>query len=71
MSAASIAKHYLQAALTEAKAEGSGEDAVTRAMLSAVIAKYLEYRSVADVRAELEAAADNCDPDKDFPFMRP
>jgi len=39
-------------------------------MLSAVIATLLKYRTVADVRAELLAAAENCDPDTDCVFMR-
>jgi hypothetical protein len=71
MSASGIAKRHLEAALAEAKAGGSGEDAVARAMLSAVIGKFLEYRPVGDVRAELLAAAENCDPDTEYPFMRP
>jgi hypothetical protein len=31
----------------------------------------LERRSVKDVQAEILAAADNVDPDKDYMFMRP
>jgi hypothetical protein len=71
MSATSIARSHLEAALADAETEGAGKDAVLRAMLSQVITKFLDYRSVADVRAELAAAAEHCDPDEDFVFMRP
>ena len=46
-------------------------DAVARAFLSAAVTSFLERRSVADVRAEVLAAADNVDPDTDYMFMRP
>ena len=46
-------------------------DAVCRAMLGLVVAKYLESREVSDVQSELRFVADNCDPDTDFMFMRP
>jgi len=39
--------------------------------LSLVVSKYLEKRSVEDVRSELNFVADNCDPETDFIFMRP
>ena len=71
MSATAIARHHLEKALAQAEAEGAGTDSVARAMLGLVIAKFLEYRTVDDVRAELIAAAENCDPDTDYPFMRP
>ncbi|HUO94342.1 MAG TPA: hypothetical protein VMU22_15560 [Rhizomicrobium sp.] len=71
MSATTIARAHFENALADAEKDDAGRDAVARAMLALVIAKFLEYRSVADVRAELLAAAENCDPDTDFPFMRP
>ncbi|NWH09511.1 MAG: hypothetical protein HXY22_12865 [Alphaproteobacteria bacterium] len=71
MSASTIAQHHLAAALEEAKAEGQDPDAVGRAMLAAVITAFLSRRSIADVRAEILAAADNVDPDTDYMFMRP
>jgi len=71
MSATMIARRHFEEALAEAEKSRAGRDAVARAMLSQVIAKFLEYRTVADVRAELAAAAENCDPDTDYPFMRP
>jgi len=71
VSATQIARRHLERALAEAEAEGAGGDAVARAMLGQVIAKFLAYRTVDDVRAELLSAAENCDPDTDYPFMRP
>jgi predicted alternative tryptophan synthase beta-subunit len=71
MSAAEIAKRHLEAALAEATAAGYGADATARYMLGSVVQKYLEYRTVADVRSELQFVAENCDPETDFMFMRP
>jgi hypothetical protein len=71
MSTTEIAKRHFTAAIADAEASGQGSDAVCRAMLSLVVAKYLESRSVADVQSELRFVADNCDPDTDFMFMRP
>ena len=71
MTAGQIARKHFAAAITAAKAEGQDLDAVARNMLAAAIASMLERRSVADVRAELLAAAENVDPDTDYMFMRP
>jgi hypothetical protein len=71
MSATEIAQRHFSAAVAEADRTGQGADSVCRAMLSLVVTKYLESRSVADVQSELRFVADNCDPDTDFAFMRP
>jgi hypothetical protein len=71
MSAGEIARRHFAAALTEAKQTGYDADAVARQMLAQVISAYLETRSIADVRAEVLAAAENIDPDTDYMFMRP
>jgi hypothetical protein len=71
MSAAKIAQQHVDQALTEAKAGGFDLDATARYMLGAIVRKYLEYRPIQDVRAELEFVAENCDPDTDYMFMRP
>lgn len=71
MSAAKIAQQHVDQALAEAKAGGFDPDATARYMLGAIVRKYLEYRPVRDVRAELEFVAENCDPDTDYMFMRP
>ena len=71
MTAAEIARTHFRAAIAAAQAGGQDADAVARNMLSVAIAAMLERRSVADVRAELLAAAENVDPDTDYMFMRP
>jgi hypothetical protein len=71
MSATEIAQRHFSAAMAEAERGGTGDDAVCRALLSLVVAKYLESRQLADVQSELRFVADNCDPDTDFMFMRP
>ncbi len=71
MSASEIARRHFQAAVTEAKSVGYDADAVARHMLAMVVSTYLERRSVADVRAEMLATAENIDPDTDYGFMRP
>ena len=71
MSATEIAARHFTAAMADAEAAGQGVDSVCRALLSLVVAKYLESRPVADIQSELRFVADNCDPDTDFMFMRP
>ena len=71
MTPGEIARTHFAAAVAAAKTQGQDVDAVARAMLSAAIASMLERRSVADVRAELLAAAENVDPETDYMFMRP
>ncbi len=71
MSAAQIAQRHVEEALAEAKAGGFDADATARYMLGAIVQKYLEYRTLKDVRAELQFVAENCDPDTDYTFMRP
>jgi hypothetical protein len=66
-----IARDHLTAALSAAKSQGLDQDALCRAMLALVVSKYLEYRTVRDVQSELQFLADNCDPERDFEFMRP
>lgn len=71
MTAGEIARVHFGAAMAAANAEGQDADAVARAMLSCAVASMLDRRAVADVRAELLAAAENVDPDTDYMFMRP
>jgi len=71
MTAGDIARQNFAAAMAAAAKEGLDLDAVARTMLSLVVASMLERRGVADVRAELLAAAENVDPDTDYMFMRP
>lgn len=71
MSASQIAKLHFDAAISAAEAASVDTDGVCRALLSLVVSRYLENRSVSDVQAELRFVAENCDPDTDFMFMRP
>ena len=71
MSAAAIAKRHFDLAIAEAVTAGYDSESTARYMLNCVVEKYLETRSVADVRSELQFVAENCDPDTDFMFMRP
>jgi hypothetical protein len=71
MNAGQIARAHFAAAMNAAKAEGQDPDAVARTLLAEVVTSMLKRRKLADVRAELVAAADNVDPDKDYMFMRP
>jgi hypothetical protein len=71
MSATEIAQRHFSASMAEAERAGTDHDAVCRALLGLIVAKYLESRPVADVQSELRFVADNCDPDTDFMFMRP
>lgn len=70
-SSSTMAKRHFRAALAEARESGVDVDAVARHTLALVISTFLKHRSVADVRQELIAAADNVDPDTDYVFMRP
>ena len=71
MSVSDIARRHFEAAVRETIDSGNDPDTMARQMLGLVVSKYLEKRSVADVRAELTFVADTCDPDTDFIFMRP
>jgi len=71
MSSSEIAKRHFSAAIAEAEANNQPIDSVCRTLLDLVVSKYLEKRSVDDVRSELQFVAENCDPDTDFMFMRP
>ena len=70
-SASQIARKHFADAVNEAVAAGYDPDVLARHMLGCVVTKYLEMRSVKDVRSELAFLADHCDPDTDYIFMRP
>ena len=71
MNARQIAKAHFDAALAEAEAHGIDRDVIARYTLSLVVEAFLATRPLADVQAELIAAAENADPDTDYMFMRP
>jgi len=66
-----IANIHFAAAISEAEANGANLDGVCRSLLGLIVSKYLESRTVEDVRSELHFIADNCSPETDFMFMRP
>jgi hypothetical protein len=66
-----IARKHFNAALAEAAENGFGADVTARYFLNLVVTKYLETRTVDDVRSELAFVAENCDPETDYMFMRP
>ncbi|MBV8978127.1 MAG: hypothetical protein JO261_11340 [Alphaproteobacteria bacterium] len=70
-SAETIARRHFAAAVAEAVAAGYDPDSLARYMLGLAVSKYLEKRTVEDVRSELLFVAENCDPQADFVFMRP
>ena len=65
-----ICRDHLAAAI-KAAGSNSSADVVGRAMLSQIIAVWRQERSIADIKSELEYAADNLDPDEEYVFMRP
>jgi hypothetical protein len=71
MTASAIAKSHFAAAMAQAAAEGQDMDAVARQFLSLVVQTFRERRSAQDARAELLEAANHCEADEDFMFMRP
>ena len=71
MSLSQLVKKHIDAAVAEAGGHGHPPDAVARTMLSFVIEIYKSNREADDIRAELQYAMDNLDPDQDYEFMRP
>lgn len=65
-----ICRSHLLGAVAES-GSNSTADVVGRSMLGQIIALWRRERSLEDIKAELEATADNLDPDQDYPFMRP
>ncbi len=71
MSAYSIAKQQIYAALEAARSEGLDGDVVLRAVLGTLVERYRELKGVDDLRAVLQYQMDNCRGDEDYMFMRP
>jgi len=70
-SAREVATKHIDALMAETNELNLSRDAVARIMLEKAIAIYREERSIEDIAAELQGAAENLDPDADFMFMRP
>lgn len=71
ISASAIAQKHFGEAMREAVGAGYDPDSLARYMLGLVVSSYLARRTVDDVRSELLFVAENCDPDAEYPFMRP
>jgi len=65
-----VARHVM-AALDDAAKYAISSDVVARCLLSEAIRIFRQQRSIADVAAELTAAADNLDEDAPLAFIRP
>lgn len=71
MGAHDLVARHVAAALEEAQSRSIDRDVVARCLLSEAIRLFREGRPIADIAAELNAAADNLDEDEPFAFMRP
>jgi hypothetical protein len=71
VSAYSIAKEQVDAALSAASAGGVDPDVTLRAMLGTIVERYRELKGVDDVKAVLQYQLENCRGDEDYAFMRP
>lgn len=65
------ARHELASSLVRAEEQGFDTLLSLRALLSAVVARNAELRTVTDLAQELEFLADNLDSERDYAFMRP
>jgi hypothetical protein len=71
MSAYSIARKQLEAALAEAAAAGVDEELLLRALLGSVSEAYRDRMGPDDLRAVLQFQLNNAQGDEDYEFMRP
>ncbi|MEM1228998.1 MAG: hypothetical protein AAGI15_00550 [Pseudomonadota bacterium] len=71
MSAYSIAKEQVAAALAAGVDSGVDTESLLRALIATAVTAYREDRGVADTRSMLEFQLTNCAGDEDFEFMRP
>lgn len=71
MSAYSIARQHVDAALAAAAGAGIDGDVVLRAVLATLAERYRELKGADDLRAVLQFQLDNCRGDEDYMFMRP
>lgn len=71
MSVHGLAKQDLQQNLLAAQVAGHEPGLYLRALLSAVVERSKQERSVADLAQELQFLAENLDDGRDYGFMRP
>jgi len=71
MSAYSIAREHVDAAVAQAGSAGVDADDLLRAMLATLAERYRDLKGPDDLRAVLQFQLDNAQGDEDYMFMRP
>jgi outer membrane protein TolC len=71
LSAYSIAREQVDAALAAAADANLDSEATLRALLGIVAEQYRELKGADDLRAVLQYQLDNAQGDEDYEFMRP
>lgn len=71
MSAHALVATHVEAAVKEAATRSIDADVVARCLLSEAIRLFRQGRSIQDIAAELQAAAENLDEDEPLSFIRP
>lgn len=71
MSTHAMVARHVDAALAEASTKSVSADVVARCLLSEAIRLFRKDRPIADIAAELTAAAENLDEDEPLAFIRP
>lgn len=71
MSAYSLARQQLDAAIAAAAASNIEPDDLLRAMLATLAERYRIMKGPEDLRAVLQFQIDNSEGDEDYMFMRP
>lgn len=71
MSAYSIAREQVDAALAAAADANVDPEATLRALLGTVAERYRDLKGADDLRAVLQYQLDNSQGDEDYEFMRP
>jgi len=71
MSAYTIAREHVDAALGQAESAGVDADGLLRAMLATLAERYRDLKGADDLRAVLQFQLENAEGDEDYMFMRP
>jgi hypothetical protein len=71
MSAYTIAREQIEAAIGQAEAAGVDAETLLRAMLATLAERYRDLKGPEDLKAVLQFQLDNSQGDEDYMFMRP
>jgi len=71
MSAYTIAREHVDAALGQAESTGGDADGLLRAMLATLAERYRDLKGADDLRAVLQFQLESAEGDEDYMFMRP